>query len=202
MSYTKGLPWNWKPAPKPPKQTKAQQAAAKEANKPTPAPTIAQARQDTTTYLDTIASQQQQQAASYADQLAQQSAAYQQQLASQSASLNTQITNLTQQSNAQVANYQTMLARVTSQQQNELESMRSMFANQNLQSESMISNLQTEIARLSKPAEAPVMDVDLAPAVVGISQATRQSGRRQRLGTKGGATPKPQVGALGLAIGT
>jgi seryl-tRNA synthetase len=198
MSYTKGLPVNWNPAPKSPKQTKAQKAA----NKPTPTPTIAQARQATTTYLDTIASQQKQQADAFSSQLAQQSSAYQQQLASQSASLNTQIANLTQQSSTQVANYETMLARVTSQQQNELESMRSMFANQNRQSESMISNLQTEIERLSKPTSAPQIDVDLSPAIVGMSQAAKQSGRRQRLGTRGGLRSQQRTGVLGLAVGT
>jgi hypothetical protein len=177
-------------------------AAKKEANKPTPTPTIAQAKQDTTTYLDTIASQQQQQAASYADQLAQQSSAYQQQLEAQSASLNSQIASLSQQSSQQIANYETMLTRVMSQQQNELEGMRAMFANQNMQSESMISNLQKEIERLSRSAAAPEMDVDLSPAVVGISQAARQSGQRQRLGTKGGLKAQPKTGALGLAIGT
>jgi hypothetical protein len=202
MSYTKGLPANWKPAPKPPKQTKAEKAAAKEANKPSPVPTIAEAKAATTTYLDTINTQQQQQAAAYADQLAQQSSAYQQQLEAQSASLNSQIANLSQQSSQQIANYETMLTRVTSQQQNELESMRAMFANQNMQSESMISNLQKEIERLSRSAAAPEMDVDLSPAVVGISQAARQSGQRQRLGTRGGLKAQQRTGALGLAIGT
>jgi hypothetical protein len=177
-------------------------AAKKKANKPTPAPTIDQARQDTTTYLDTIADIQKGLADSYTDALNTQSATYQQQLDDQSASLNTQITNLTQQSNAQVANYETMLARVTSQQQNELESMRAMFANQNQQSESMISNLQTEIERLSKPTSVPQIDVDLSPAIVGISQAARQSGQRQRLGTRGGLKTQQKTGALGLAIGT
>jgi hypothetical protein len=177
-------------------------AAKKEANKPTPTPTIAQAQQDTKTYLDTIADIQRDLASGYTDALNTQSASYQQQLASQSASLNTQITNLTQQSNAQVANYETMIARITSQQQNELESMRAMFANQNMQSESMISNLQKEIEKLSRPTSTPEMDVDLSPAVVGISQAVKQSGQRQRLGTKGGLKAQPKTGALGLAIGT
>ena len=177
-------------------------AAKKAANKPTPTPTIAQAQQDTTTYLDTIADIQKGLASGYTDALNTQSAIYQQQLADQSASLNTQITNLTQQSNAQVANYQTMLARVTSQQQNELESMRAMFANQNLQSESMISNLKTEIERLSQPTSVPQIDVDLSPAIVGISQSAKQSGQRQRLGTRGGLKTQQKTGALGLAIGT
>jgi hypothetical protein len=177
-------------------------AAKKEANKPTPAPTIAQARQDTTTYLDTIADIQKGLASGYTDALNTQSSAYQQQLASQSESLNTQIANLSQQSSAQIANYETMLARVTSQQQNELEGMRAMFANQNLQSESMISNLQKEIERLSKPTSVPEIDVDLSPAIVGISQATQQSGQRQRLGTRGGLKTQQKTGALGLAIGT
>jgi hypothetical protein len=171
-------------------------------NTPTPTPTIAAAKTETTNYLDTINAQQQQQAASYATQLAEQSSAYQQQLASQSASLNTQIANLSQQSSAQIANYETMLARVTSQQQNELEGMRAMFANQNQQSESMISNLKTEIERLSQPTSVPQIDIDLSPAIVGISQAARQSGQRQRLGTRGGLKTQQKTGALGLAIGT
>jgi hypothetical protein len=207
MSYTKGLNWQTayaaqqKTAQKA-KETAAQKAEKKEANKPTPAPTIAQAKQDTTTYLDTIASQQQQQATSYNEQLAQQSADYQKQLAFHTASLNSQIASLSQQSNQQIANYETMIARITSQQQNELESMRAMFANQNMQSESMISNLQKEIEKLSRPTSTPEMDVDLSPAVVGISQAVKQSGQRQRLGTKGGLKAQPKTGALGLAIGT
>jgi seryl-tRNA synthetase len=176
-------------------------AAAKKANAPTPTPTIAKARAQTTTYLDTIAKQQKKQATEFTSKLSQQSSAYEKQLKGQSATLNSQISQLTKQSASQVQNYQTMLTRITSQQQTELEKMRLSFANQNEQSEGVISNLQSEIDRLSRPLKPPVIDVDTSPAVVGIGQATQQSQMRQRLGTRGGLQKRQQTGSLGLAVG-
>jgi hypothetical protein len=178
------------------------QAAAKAANKPTPAPTIAQARQDTTTYLDAITQQQKDQVTAYTDQLAPQITGYQGQIQIQAADLTARLDDLTQQSSQQVADYESMLQSITSQQANDLESMRRMFDTQNQQSQSMITNLQTEIQRLTRADAVAEIDVDLSPAIVGISQASKQSGKRQRLGTRGGLKTQQKTGALGLAIGT
>ena len=174
---------------------------AKKANAVTPVLSIAQAKQETTNYLDAITKIQSDQATAYQTELANQRTAYQEQLTSQSKFLEDQIASLTAQSNLQMRNYETLLARITSQQQTELESMRQAFNEQNIRSESLITNLQSEIERLSKPIKPPVIDVETGPAVVGINPATQQSRKRQAMGTRGGRMAQQTTGNLGLAVG-
>jgi hypothetical protein len=171
-----------------------------ELSEPTKTPTIAEAKGQTTTYLDSIAEQQKKLAKGYTSKLSQQTSAYEKQLKTQSNFLNSQIDKLTKQSASQVQNYETMLTRITSQQQTELQAMRQSFNQQNKQSESVIANLQSEIDRLSQPLKPPVIDVDTSPAVMGMGQSAQQSQMRQRLGTRGGLQARQQTGSLGLAV--
>ena len=143
-------------------------------------------RKETVQYLKDLRNIQKKEEKQFGDRALQQQLAFQQQFANQGDYLNQYLSTIEGQSSAETERYTSLIARITGQQEQELGALRQQFARQNQESESAIMSLQSYIERLSKPAAPPKIDVDLRPAVVGISGFQKASQKRQRQGTSGG----------------
>jgi hypothetical protein len=157
-------------------------------------------RKETVQYLKRVRKVQKKEEKQFNKRAAQQQSAFEQQFANQGAQLNQYLSTIEGQSSAEAERYTSLIARITGQQEQELGALRQQFARQNQESESAIMSLQSYIEKLSRPAAPPKIDVDLRPAVVGISGFQEASQKRQRQGTSGGrrSTKAAPTSAFGL----
>jgi hypothetical protein len=176
-------------------QKKKQQK--KQQKKQTP---LQKTEKQTKIYLKGIKETQKSEQSRFESLAKQQQKAFEQQFQAQGAQLNQRLSNLQKRSTTETQGYQSLIARITGQQEQELGRLRQQFDRQNQESEGVISRLQSDIERLSTPAAPPKIDVDTRPAVVGISGFQEASQRRQRLGTSGGrrSTKAAPTSAFGL----
>jgi len=161
-----------------------------------------EAEKETARYLAQIQKQQDKEAQRYQKLFQNQQDAFSFQLAAQQMGLDRQLAGIAQQSEGQMSAYESLLTRITQQQEYELGNMRSMFDQQNLESESVISRLQGDIERLSKINKPPSIDVDTRAGIVGISQFQQASQKRQQRGVTGGRRAAPIKADDGLRTST
>jgi hypothetical protein len=157
-------------------------------------------RKETVQYLKGVRKVQKKEEKRFNKRATQQQSAFEQQFANQGDQLNQYLFTIQGQSSAETQRYESLIARITGQQEQELGRLRQQFDRQNRESEGVISRLQSDIKRLSTPSAPPKIDVDLRPAVVGISGFQEASQKRQRQGTSGGrrSTKAAPISAFGL----